>query len=455
MKPLEESMTYPEETKTSTTQEVLYVHPTNHMIFDEIIPFSLPALIQRLPVPVLGLFPDELSESLLAASRVVLLDLHWYTGLRSAMKLARKIKAVNPDAMVVAGGLTASIFARQLLRHSSIDYIIRGDAEQPLPLLIEALLSGQEISNVPNIVGRNVETAWSYTLSQEEFNTSSYTSIDFFPSLKRRSINIHRRMRGHPVPVFPWLVPFRGCPLSCGNCSGSPQLQQRLFRRDGLIRAPSALARELEVLSRAPEWQFVNCIGDWVSTMPLSYTREVLKCTHDLNVYYEFFQLPFDKNLDLLLGAFRGGQITIPIDTFHATSAKLHQVDDLIRTIRRIQKANYLVRLDFVSSMARRDRVYRDTVMAVHEQTGVRLYDAGFWWEAFPLPNADGDGDDASFDSFLHWKKEMRYTLFNTATRSAYLLSTWGGKGSFMFLKKLNDWVLRQRMKPLINLSKY
>ena len=98
----------------------------------EIYPVSLPALMNRLEVPVKGRFQYELTEKEIRSAKFVLMDIHWYTSMAYGIFLSRKIRRINPEAIIISGGITATLFARQILRDSEIDYIIRGDAEIPV-----------------------------------------------------------------------------------------------------------------------------------------------------------------------------------------------------------------------------------------------------------------------------------------------------------------------------------
>ena len=100
---------------------VVYVHPRSGMIFEEILPLSLPDLVRRVPYPVLGRFEADVRPEELRAAEVVLMDVHWYSSLPSALALSRRVRTISPRARIVAGGLTASLFPRQLLRRSEID----------------------------------------------------------------------------------------------------------------------------------------------------------------------------------------------------------------------------------------------------------------------------------------------------------------------------------------------
>lgn len=168
---------------------ILYIHPKTDMTLKEIIPMSLPALINRLrtKTDVIGRFHDEWSEEEVRQASLVLFDIHWYFSVRSALKLSYKIKAINPKVPIAAGGVWATLFAPQILRDSAIDYIIRGDGELPLAKLAEAVIGGGSIEHVPNLMTRDHQSNEWYALTEDDLNAGNYRDISWFPSLQRRT----------------------------------------------------------------------------------------------------------------------------------------------------------------------------------------------------------------------------------------------------------------------------
>jgi len=109
----------------------------------DVVPLSVPALVKRIPAPVRGLFSSELSAEAIRSAEVILTEAHWNQQLGPVAKMVRRIKEINPRVAVVGGGMTASMFARQLVDRVGFDYVVRGDAEIPLPRLVEWLLDGR------------------------------------------------------------------------------------------------------------------------------------------------------------------------------------------------------------------------------------------------------------------------------------------------------------------------
>jgi radical SAM superfamily enzyme YgiQ (UPF0313 family) len=206
--------------------EVIYIHPQTPMFEPLTIPLSLPALIKRLPVKIKGYHYNEVSDEIIINSKIVIIDIHWFLSLKGAIELASRIKSINSKTIIIAGGITASIYSKWLAEKGGFDYIIKGDAEIPLPMLVSEILLNNIPSSVPNLVGKNgFKTLQSYFLTSEDLNNNEFYDIEFFPALKNRVTHLHNINKGWPPQLFPYLIPFRGCPINCEVCLGGEEEQ--------------------------------------------------------------------------------------------------------------------------------------------------------------------------------------------------------------------------------------
>lgn len=363
----------------------------------EILPMSLPALINRLPAPVMGRFHNEWTRREAASAKIILLDIHWYISIPSAFKLIEKLKRINPAAVVITGGVSASLFRDQLARDARIDYIITGDAEIPLQQLTEALLNGQQIEKIPNVISRRHVSASQYCLTVRDMDQSDYRDISFFPTLEKRIYDIHRRSHGHAFPVYPYLTVYRGCPLDCEECCGSTKYQRRAFGRDMTLRSPEKVREDLLYWSKHPAIRFVNMFHDIAGILPHSYTEKVFSESYDLHCFQDFFGLPSKEMLEMFLAAFKGGKVLFSLDKKHGTSTELQEASELIRCIRQVQKTGrYEVMLTYVKRFRQRPE-YAAGLETILKATNVPLYKADFWWEHNPLPDAQGKGTEEDY----------------------------------------------------------
>lgn len=133
-----------------------------------------------------------------------------------------QIREHFPGAALVLGGQYSNLkYRRILLEHPTVDYILRGDGEEALPALLDALGGRRSLDEVPNLVTRR----------GDEIVVSTRTStidLDAYPS---------PTVRGE-WPIMPY-ESMRGCPFTCRFCS-----------------YPAA----------SPEWRYKSAqkiVGDW------------------------------------------------------------------------------------------------------------------------------------------------------------------------------------------------
>lgn len=397
-----------------TKKAVIYIHPRTPMVYRSVLPVSLPALVKRVPYPLRGFHAAEVTDEEIRAARVIIVDIHWYLSLKGAKDLLGRIKRLHPGALVIAGGLTATLFARRLAE-MGFDFVIRGDGEIPLPALVKVLLDGGDLEKIPNLVGPDgFETSWSYVLGSEDLDENDFFDLDFFPSAKAEVRALHAANPGWPTPNFPWLLPFRGCPVDCPVCVGSTTEQKKSYRRAHVIRSPRKIAEDLDRLDKDTNIRFVNCLLDYLTLLPESYAREALPRPTDLLVYHELAAPPSKELLDFFLSRFRGGNIRFCVDSMHLCSDEPVDHEVLAPLIEMVQaRPGYTPILVYNGIHARANRVYRDFVGRMMRATGCFVADEGYWWTNFPRPGENGEAERASFDRFLNLSRKDRFFTLN------------------------------------------
>ncbi len=77
---------------------------------------------------------------------------------QGAIEIARLCKKLHPNSLVVMGGLTATVFAEEIVRkYKFVDAVIRGEAEKPFVELMRMLEGQIELDAVPNLTIRGNE----------------------------------------------------------------------------------------------------------------------------------------------------------------------------------------------------------------------------------------------------------------------------------------------------------
>lgn len=181
------------------------------------------------------------------SARVYAIGLHWCVHSQGAIEIARLCKQFHPEAMVVIGGLTATVFAEEVIRnHDFVDAVIRGEAEKPFLSLMQALEKNGELEEVPNLTFRDSEgKAVSNPLLEPDDDLDEYefTRLDL---LEPRGAIYSKDMPAH------WMVPVcRGCLHNCVTCGGSAySYRTYLGRKKPAFRSPEKIAEDIQKLSR-------------------------------------------------------------------------------------------------------------------------------------------------------------------------------------------------------------
>src|SRR5215475_895996 len=72
------------------------------------------------------------------------------------IRIAKAVKAIRPECTILFGGPQASVVDMQTLAaFPFVDFILRGEAEQSLPLLLDELSGKQRFSTVPGLSYRS------------------------------------------------------------------------------------------------------------------------------------------------------------------------------------------------------------------------------------------------------------------------------------------------------------
>ncbi len=181
------------------------------------------------------------------SAKVYSIGLHWCVHSQGAVEIARLCKRLHPEAMVVLGGLTATVFHEEILRkYPFVDAVIRGEAEKPFLSLMRALEDRQDLINVPNLTFRDQAGGIvSVPLMKPDVDLDDYefTRLDLLEP--KRSI--------FTPGMYPsWVIPVcRGCTHNCVSCGGSAYSYRTYLGRDKpAFRSPEKIAEDLNKLKR-------------------------------------------------------------------------------------------------------------------------------------------------------------------------------------------------------------
>ncbi len=151
-----------------------------------------------------------------------------------ARLMAKRVKELDPDLPIIAGGIHPTLADRHILEATDVDYIVRGEGERTFPELLNSLENGRALDSVDGISYRkNGEIAVNRDrkqLSLEELDDNPLPALDLLPSGIYSKICVETS---------------RGCRFNCTFCTLASRGGWRSCRpRASLQRIEHAIEHE-------------------------------------------------------------------------------------------------------------------------------------------------------------------------------------------------------------------
>lgn len=185
-----------------------------------------------------GLDHDEIVAQTTAISDLVLVGISSYrSALEESVRLARDIKD-RASIPVIAGGFGPTFFKEDYLR-SGFDYVLRGEAEEALVVLVEKIKSGSPLEMVPGVsFMRNGEVI-------EGNSPRCVESLDSLPFPARDTLPATIQLK-NPISIST----SRGCLGNCLFCAVSAFSREHRQQKHWRERSISSIVSELQYLNQ-------------------------------------------------------------------------------------------------------------------------------------------------------------------------------------------------------------
>ncbi|HTY13388.1 MAG TPA: radical SAM protein [Candidatus Omnitrophota bacterium] len=240
-------------------------------------------------------------------AKLVALTLHWHPQSYRVIETARSIKVADPDRAVVLGGLTASLFADEIVStFKEIDYVVRGDAEIPL---LELARGDKPKKDIPNLTWRDgertVSNPLSYSAGREMLDSLVYSRLDLIAHHEmylrlfdhEQDLDLMTREKLMASRPFAYYNAGRGCPVNCSFCGGSNSTQCATSKRDKylFISIPSVIRDLKGFAAHGAEYLYTSFDPDPRNDHYLKLFEQVRREGIKLNCYFECWDLPTDR----------------------------------------------------------------------------------------------------------------------------------------------------------------
>jgi radical SAM superfamily enzyme YgiQ (UPF0313 family) len=161
----------------------------------------------------------------------------WCHSFPDAIMLVRELKKIAPDLPTIFGGPQVSALDLETMtKYKEIDYILRGEADESLPLLLGYIFNGTDkikIENIPGLTYRDIS---------DGFKIIRTSPPPFISELNKL-----------PVPAYEKIIDKnalrldagRGCPFHCTYCSTN-----QFFSRKYRMKSFERIIMEMEVCQR-------------------------------------------------------------------------------------------------------------------------------------------------------------------------------------------------------------
>ncbi len=174
----------------------------------------------------IGLAWNELRRRIQEESpRIVGISNPYSSQLNNALELAKMVKGLDPNTIVIAGGPHATVMPETFLQPGTgVDIAVMGEGEHSMLELVRRLTASQRIDNLPGIVTR--ENLYNprkieYIHELDELPLPAYHLIDLekYFELTRQGLDGRPRFWYSGAERSLSVITSRGCPYNCVFCS--------------------------------------------------------------------------------------------------------------------------------------------------------------------------------------------------------------------------------------------
>lgn len=182
------------------------------------------------------------------------LILHWQEAIKGFIWTGEYLKSNYKDITLICGGFTAGYFGKNLLdRFYFIDFLIKGDPEKP----VELLLKNEDNSSIPNLIFRHgnniIENKVTYLIDELTLSNISFCDLDNLYDYDRY-ISILNKGLGFPLFIG------RGCTNNCRYCGGSiVAFRLHSERKKPVFRTIKSIIIDLKLLKNYTNKIYICC----------------------------------------------------------------------------------------------------------------------------------------------------------------------------------------------------
>ena len=236
------------------------------------------ALLARLEAPVFGL------------------DLHWMAHCHGSIEIAKRLKSIHPESLVIFGGISSTYYADELIEYPPVDVVVKGyDTLEPVTQLMEAVTRGQRTFNhIPNLVYKEKGSAVVATgFTHKPMSNYNDATVDwsYYREIKD---NAHRSK-------LIMTLPNTGCARDCPWCGGSRYATNNIMgiKKTLVTKDNQRIIDELHTLADVATTTSIYALQCYSETKTRMHQfLDAVKEVGYKSVYFEQFHLPGQDTLE-------------------------------------------------------------------------------------------------------------------------------------------------------------
>jgi len=146
-----------------------------------------------------------------------------------ALATATAVKKYHPKCKIVLGGHHPTQFPTEVIDHPAVDFVLRGEAEESLPILAKSIHGGYPLENVPGIT---------YQRSNHGLFVNDPAFVEDLGALPTPAIGLAKHKFYQRYGKNSMVISTsRGCPMKCSYCSvgASSTVPYRLREQSDVI----------------------------------------------------------------------------------------------------------------------------------------------------------------------------------------------------------------------------
>lgn len=149
-----------------------------------------------------------------------------------AVKIANKIKQINPKIKIVVGGPHPTVLPEKTLEEDCFDVVIKNEGEVSFYNVVEAIEKNKSLKNIRGI---------SYKKDKKIFNNKDQSYIKDLDTLPFPAWDLFYRWKEFHPDSFGGILTSRGCPYDCTFCAS-----QKIWSRKTRNRTVQNIIKEIK-----------------------------------------------------------------------------------------------------------------------------------------------------------------------------------------------------------------